>query len=86
MFKIFNRAEDKNVATRIVYLKAADSKLYYSFDGTSTYTDEVPATDLENLFYKGVCVDNGTGIYAAIGYDSTNGITWAIPAAESNNG
>lgn len=80
MKRIFNRAEDKNVALRIVYLKAADSKLYYDFDGT-TYKNEVPATDFENLFFKGVAVDNGTGIYIATGYDETNGITFAIPSS-----
>ena len=77
--QVFERAEDKNVAGVIVYLKAADSKLYYNLDGT-TYSNEVPSTDLKNLFLKGAMVDNGTGIYKAIGYDTTNGITWAIPS------
>lgn len=82
MFRFFKRAEDKNVALRLVYLKAADSKLYYDFDGT-TYKNEVPSKDLKNLFVQGVAVDNGTGIYAATGYDETNGITWAIPSEVS---
>lgn len=76
--QIFDDAVDKNVAGVIVYLKAADSKLYYNLDGT-TYSNEVPSTDLKNLFFKGAMVDNGTGIYKAVGYDETNGITWAIP-------
>lgn len=76
--QVYERAEDKNVAGVIVYLKAADSKLYYNLDGT-TYSNEVPSTDLKNLFFKGAVVDNGTGIYKAVGYDETNGITWAIP-------
>ena len=82
MFRFFKRAEDKNVALRLVYLKAADSKLYYDFDGT-TYKNEVPATAMKNLFVQGVAVDNGTGIYIATGYDETNGITFAIPSESS---
>ncbi len=84
MSKVYQDAVDKNVAVRIIYLKAADSKLYYDFDGT-TYSNEVPATELKNLFMKGVVVDNGTGIYVATGYDTTNGITWAIPSASSGS-
>ena len=73
---VFNRAEDKNVSVRIVYLKAADSKLYYEPE----YVNEVPATALKNLFLKGVVVDNGSGIFAAKSYDETNGISWTIPS------
>lgn len=79
MDKVFHRAEDKNVAVRIVYYKSADSKIYYELDGT-TYKNEVPAEDMKNLFFKGVVADNGTGLYAAVGYDETNGITFAFPS------
>ena len=75
MNKIFNRAEDKNVATRVVYLNSTDSKLYYTSDFQEN--TEVPAEDMKNLFLKGVVCDNGTAILSAVKYDATNGITFA---------
>ena len=74
--KIFQRAEDKFVATRIIYLNSEDSKFYYD----SNFENEVDAADMQNLFLKGVICDDGIGLYAAMGYDETNGITFAIPS------
>lgn len=73
MEKIYQRAEDKYVATRVVYLNSTDSKLYYD----SEFTTEVEADEMKNLFLKGVVCDNGTAILAAIGYSDADGITFA---------
>ena len=59
MDKIFQRAEDKNVAARIVY--EADDTLYYDAE----HTVEVPEDDMLNLFLKGVLLSDGDGNYFA---------------------
>lgn len=81
MGRIYNRAEDKNVATRVVYLKTSDSKLYYD----SAYTEAVAATDMPNLFLKGVVLYDNGAYKAATSYDSTNGITFAELPEDENN-
>ena len=73
MEKIYQRAEDKNVAVRVVYANPSDSKLYFEPE----FETEVPAEEMKNLFLKGVVCDNGSGIFAAVSYDETNGITFA---------
>lgn len=63
MDKIFNRAEDKNVAARVVYQN--DDTLYYDAD----FTEEVPEDDMKNLFVKGVLLADGDNYYAAIKFE-----------------
>ena len=69
--KVFDKAEDKNVARVKVYLNSTDSKLYYD----AAYTNEVDTDDLENLFMKGVVCVSEEGIAAAV-YYSGSGIVW----------
>ena len=75
---VYNRAEDKNVSVRIVYLNSEDNKLYFEPE----FENEVPEADLKNLFLKGVVMDNGEGIFAAQSFDETNGITFATADAD----
>ena len=74
-------AEDKNQKGVIVYYKAADSKLYYQYDGT-TYSGEVPTTDYERLFVGGVIKYTGSAYVMPIKYTPASGddaaaILWA---------
>lgn len=46
----FIDAADKNVAAKIVYGKAADSKLYLE----AAYTNQAPQSAVEDAFFKGL--------------------------------
>lgn len=63
MTKIFQRAEDKNVAVRIVYEN--DGTLYYDTD----FTQEVAEADMKNLFVKGVMLSSGDDLFAAVKFE-----------------
>ena len=63
MDKIFQRAEDKNVAVRIVYEN--DGTLYYDAD----FTQEVAEDDMKNLFVKGVMLSSGDDLFAAVKFE-----------------
>lgn len=71
MDKIFQRAEDKNVAVRVVYQN--DSKLYYDTE----FTKEIEAKDMKNLFVKGVILSANGTLYAAKSYSENGGIVFA---------
>jgi len=71
MDKIFQRAEDKNVAVRVVYQN--DSKLYYD----AAFTKEIEAKDMKNLFVKGVVLSVSGTLYAAKSYSEADGIVFA---------
>ena len=75
MDKIFQRAEDKNVAVRIVYEN--DGTLYYDTD----FTQEVPEDDMKNLFVKGVMLSSGDDLFAAVKFEDG-----AIVFAEASEG
>ena len=60
MDRIFQDAQDKNVAARVIYTN--DSKFYYD----SAFENEIPATDMLNLFFQGVVLKSGTTYKAAV--------------------
>jgi hypothetical protein len=64
MERVFDDANDKNVAAYVIYGKASDSKLYYSsVDGA----DQVTEADLADIFAKGrVIIKSGTASYAVV--------------------
>ena len=63
MEKIFDHANDKNVASYVFYAKAADSKLYYE----QAYTTQVSQVDLTDAYNKGrVIIVTATGRFTAV--------------------
>lgn len=68
--RIWNDAEDKNVAAVIVYIN--DGSLFYD----AAHTVEVEDEDLKNLFFKGA-VANDDGVFKkAVAYSESDGIVW----------
>ena len=64
MERVFDDANDKNVASYVVYGKASDSKLYYS---AAEDADQVTEADLANFFAKGrLIVKVSTASYAVV--------------------
>lgn len=64
MERVFDDANDKNVAAYVVYGKASDSKLYYS---SADNADQVTEADLANFFAKGrVIIKSGTASFAVV--------------------
>lgn len=64
MERVFDDANDKNVASYVVYGKASDSKLYYS---TAEGADQVTEADLANFFTKGrLIIKVSTASYAVV--------------------
>lgn len=61
MDRIYNDAEDKNVATIIVYANETGNLFY-----DKTFTKEVPTTDMVNLFLKGVVAEKDGTYYTAV--------------------
>ncbi len=64
MERVFDDANDKNVASYVVYGKASDSKLYYS---SADGADQVTEADLADIFAKGrVIIKSGTASFAVV--------------------
>lgn len=64
MERIFDDANDKNVASYVVYGKASDSKLY---DSTAEDAKQITQEELANLFAKGrLIVKVSTASYAVV--------------------
>lgn len=62
MTKRYANSEQKFLNAIVVYLKAADSIVYYDKVST-TYTNPVPADEMKELFEKGMLVvDTGTSL------------------------
>lgn len=84
--KIFDDAKDKNVAVTVIYFNATDEKYYYVADAEKQDSKtEVPATDLFDLFVKGVVCVNDDVYYTAKSYDETNGIDFGFPAEDDDS-
>lgn len=79
MDKIMNRAEDKNVAVRVVYSEDG-SKIYYD----SEFENEVPATDCLNLFIKGVVAVLDGDYYAAKSCTEEGVIDFGFPEEDDD--
>ena len=64
MERVFDDANDKNVASYVIYGNSTDSKLYYtSGDGAV----QVSEADLADIFAKGrVIVKSGTASFAVV--------------------
>ena len=64
MERIFDDANDKNVASYVVYGKASDSKLY---DSTAEDAKQITQEELANFFAKGrLIVKVSTASYAVV--------------------
>ncbi len=64
MERVFDDANDKNVASYVVYGKASDSKLY---DSTAEDAKQITQEELANLFAKGrLIVKVSTASYAVV--------------------
>jgi hypothetical protein len=64
MERVFDDANDKNVAAYVVYGKASDSKLY---DSTAEDAKEITQEELANFFAKGrLIVKVSTASYAVV--------------------
>lgn len=68
MDKVYQRAEDKNVAAILIYVN--EGKGYTDAEHTNQYTREA----LKNAFIKGALVVNASGYYTPTGYSETGGI------------
>lgn len=92
MERVFDDANDKNVAAYVVYGKASDSKLYYS---SADGADQVTEADLADIFAKGrVIVKSGTASFAVVKVNGNKAYTvdevssaialveWSAKAAE----
>lgn len=62
--KVYYDANEKYVATTVVYANSSN-KLFYTSTLTGATAVEVPATDCLNLFLKGVVAYKGGKYYAA---------------------
>lgn len=64
MERVFDDANDKNVAAYVVYGKASDSKLY---DSTADDAKQITQEELANFFAKGrLIVKSGTASFAVV--------------------
>lgn len=64
MERVFDDANDKNVAAYVVYGKASDSKLY---DSTAEDAKQITQEELTNFFAKGrLIVKVSTASYAVV--------------------
>jgi hypothetical protein len=64
MERVFDDANDKNVASYVVYGKASDSKLY---DSTAEDAKQITQEELANFFAKGrLIVKVSTASYAVV--------------------
>ena len=64
MERVFDDANDKNVASYVIYGKASDSKLY---DSTAEGAKQITQEELANLFAKGrLIVKVSTASYAVV--------------------
>ena len=64
MERVFDDANDKNVASYVIYGKASDSKLY---DSTAEDAKQITQEELANLFAKGrLIVKVSTASYAVV--------------------
>ena len=64
MERVFDDANDKNVAAYVVYGKASDSKLY---DSTADDAKQITQEELANFFTKGrLIVKVSTASYAVV--------------------
>ena len=74
MKRIFNDAEDKNVAVRVVYANESNA-IFYDAD----FTEAVEAEAAFNLFAKGVVAKKGTAFYAAKSCTDAGVIDFGFP-------
>lgn len=75
--RIFQDAEDKNVAQVVLY--ANESKALF-YDAEFTETKAVPADDCLNLFYKGVVALFNGAYYSAKSCTTAGVIDFGFPA------
>lgn len=73
MTKIFNDAEDKNVATNVVYLNESNALFH-----DAACTDAVEAEECLNLFHKGVIGIKAGTHYAAVSCTSEGVIDFGM--------
>lgn len=62
MDRIYEHADDLHVRATYIYAKASDAYAY----ADSGKTVKIPASDLKNLFHKGVIIVDGTVEYAPV--------------------
>ena len=74
MKRIYNDAEDKNVAVRIVYANESNAIFY-----DAELTEAVDADDAFNLFAKGVVAKKGTSFYTAKSCTDAGVIDFGFP-------
>jgi hypothetical protein len=73
MERVFDAANDKNVASYVVYGNSTDSKLYYS---SADGADQVTEADLSNIFAKGrAIVKVGTKAFVIVKVDGNKAYT-----------
>lgn len=71
MTKIFQRAEDKNVAAVVIYKKSGETYAYVD----AAYTTKFTTSALKNAFLKGAVIMLGTDSYAApIGFGVSSSV------------
>ena len=69
MEKIWNNADDKNVATVILYADKDDGNVFFD----SVKKNGVSKDELANLFKKGVLVSLNNVLYMPISYKESSG-------------
>ena len=80
MDKVMNHAEDKNVAVRKIY--SDGTKFYYDVAGEK----EILASDIFNLFVKGVICLNSNVWYTAKSCTEAGVIDFGFPTEDGDGG
>lgn len=82
---VYDQLKDKNIATYVVYAKAADSKLYKE----AAFTNQVEEAELKDAFMKGrLLVDLGTsaGLAAVVLVKANKATTLVVGAQDAVTG
>ena len=70
MARIYDRAEDKNVAAIVIYGKGSDGKAYVDADGTIQFK----TSELKNAFLKRAVVRIGADYFIPIAFSVSSNI------------
>ena len=83
MERIYDRAEDKNVAAIVIYGKGSDGKAYVDADGTIQFK----TSELKNAFLKRAVVQIGADYFIPVAFSvSSNVGTVTYAKAGSSTG
>ena len=76
MVRIYDRAEDKNVAAIVIYGKGSDGKAYVDADGTIQFK----TSELKNAFLKRAVVQIGADYFIPVAFSVSSNVGTVIYA------